>query len=84
MKIKQKLFPKEKSLCFLNEDIIVPEWTIYIAIDKDGSVNAFDKEPISILGKGYWIHQKDGKYSHVAIVSFEEDEDKWIESLEKY
>lgn len=85
--LRDKLFPKPKEpeyrvvKGYYGRDIIVPPWSRWLAMDKDGLAYAYEKEPV--MKEGYWSEelQGEGEYISIAWYPSEVAKQNWRDSL---
>lgn len=85
--LRDKLFPKPKEpeyrvvKGYYGRDIIVPPWSRWLAMDKDGLAYAYEKEPV--MKEGYWSEELQGEGEYISIAWYppEVAKQNWRDSL---
>lgn len=85
--LRDKLFPKPKEpeyrvvKDYYGRDIIVPPWSRWLAMDKDGVAYAYEKEPV--MEEGYWTEELQGEGEYISIAWYppEVAKQNWRDSL---
>lgn len=89
--LHDNLFPKSKEpehriiKDYYGSDIIVPSWTTYVAMNRNGAVMAFDMQPDISAGFfwGYGMQEKRGQMAQVAWRDETTSDANWQDSLKK-
>lgn len=89
--LHDNLFPKTKEpeyqviKDYYGADVIVPSWTTYIAMNRNGAVMAFDMQPDISAGFfwGYGMQEKRGQMTQVAWRDETTSDANWQDSLNK-
>lgn len=89
--LHDNLFPKSKEpdhrviKDYYGSDIIVPSWTTYVAMNRNGAVMAFDMQPDISAGFfwGYGMQEKRGQMTQVAWRDENTSDANWQDSLKK-
>nr|DAK74938.1 MAG TPA: hypothetical protein [Ackermannviridae sp.] len=70
---------------YYGSDIIVPSWTTYVAMNRNGAVMAFDMQPDISAGFfwGYGMQEKRGQMAQVAWRDETTSDANWQDSLKK-
>ena len=85
--LRDKLFPKPKEpeyrvvKDYYGRDIIVPPWSRWLAMDKDGVAYAYEKEPV--MKEGYWTEELQGEGENISIAWYPPEfaKQNWRDSL---
>ena len=85
------LFPKKNEpeyhviKDYYGSDVIVPSWTTYIAMNRNGTIVAFDTQPV-ISADFFWSYGMQEKRGQMAQVAWRDEttsNEKWQDSLRK-
>lgn len=81
--LRDKLFPKQKIKDYYGADVVVPSWTSWIAMNRNGSVMAFEMRP-GISPGHFWEYGTQDKRGQMIQVAWRDDatsEENWRDSL---
>lgn len=81
--LRDKLFPKQKIKDYYGADVVVPSWTSWIAMNRNGAVMAFEMRP-GISPGHFWEYGTQDKRGQMIQVAWRDDatsEENWRDSL---